>query len=143
MGIGNLLLNWGVLAVGLVLFGIGCLWMSFYSKAYKRHVLRYGRTKFGKGYGTSWTRADTRGVTIGLMFWIVGIPVVVGGLLFFFTGLAKIGVPLWIGCTLGIAGISLLFWAHSGAAGLAKREVEIAFRHKLEDEEQRQNDNGE
>jgi len=99
--------------------------------------------KFGKGYGTSWSKADARGVIIGLMYWVIGIPVVVGALLFFFTGLFKIGVPLWIGCTLGIAGIFLFFLAHGMSAGLAKREVEMALHHRLEDEEQRQDDNSE
>jgi hypothetical protein len=131
MEIGSFLLNWGVLAVGLILFGIGCLWMSFYKKAYKKHVLRYGRGKFGKEYGTSWTRADTIGLTGMVIFWIVCIPAIVGALLFFFTALPQIGIPLWIGCTLGIAGVLLLFFAHGGSTSLIKREVEIALRHKV------------
>jgi len=82
------------------------------------------------------------------MYWIVGIPVVVGVSLFFLTGFARIGVPLWIGCTLGVAGILLFFLAHILGGGLAKREVEIALhhmqeRHTLEDEEQCQDDNSE
>jgi len=143
MGIGNLLLNWGILVLGLFLFTFGCLFMVHYARAYKQHVLRYGRAKFGKEYGTSWTGADMRGVVGAVIFWIVCIPVVVGALLFFFTGLVKIGVPLWIGCTLGIAGILLYFYAFISGAGLAKREVDIALRHRLEDEEQRQDDNSE
>jgi len=33
--------------------------------------------------------------------------------------------------------------AHGMSAGLAKREVEMALHHRLEDEEQRQDDNSE
>ena len=143
MGIGNLLLNWGVLVVGLFIFYFGCLFMVHYAREYKRHVIRSGRVSVGKKYGTSWDRADTLGVTGAVIFWIIFIPVVVGVLLFFFTGLVKIGVPLWIGCTLGIAGILLFFYALISGMGLAKRDVEIALRHKLEDEEQRQDDNSE
>jgi len=148
MGIGNLLLNWGVFVVGLLLFLFGCLFMVQYSRAYKQHVLRYGRVKFGKKYGTSWDNADTRGAVLGMMSWVVGIPVIVGVLLFFFTGLVKIGVPLWIGCTLGISGVLLYFLSFMLGAGLAKREVDIAFsnmqeRRMLEDEEQRQDDTSE
>ena len=142
MEIGNLLLNWGVLVVGLILFGIGCLWMSFYGKAYKMHVLRYGRMRFGKEYGTGWAKADARGIVLMRSIWTVGALGIAGVLLFFFTGLAQIGIPLWIGCTLGIAGIFLFFLANIGTMSLAKREAEIALRHKLE-EEQHEKDKGE
>lgn len=135
MEIGTLLLNWGVLLIGLILFGIGCLYMLFYARAYKMHVLRYGRLRFGKQYGTDWTKADARGVFFMQSIWTVAALVVSGVLLFLFTGLAEIGIPLWLGCTLGIAGIFLFFVANMANMSLAKREAEIAWRHKLEDEE--------
>lgn len=134
MGIGNLLLNWGVLVVGLVLFGFGCLWISFYNKAYKMHVLHYGRVSIGKEYGTTWTKEDTKGVTLMISIWVIGALGIPGALLFFFTSLPEIGMPLWAGCTLGIAGILLFIIASVSSAGLAKREVEIAWRHKQEQE---------
>ena len=133
MGIGSLLLNWGVLAVGLVLFGVGQLYFSFSVKAYKRHVSQYGRLGVGKEYGTSWTREDERGMVLARGFWTavaLGIP---GALLFFFTSLAEVGVPLWIGCTLGIAGLFLLYFAHVSGLGLAKKEVETALHPRVDD----------
>ena len=142
MGIGNLMLNWGVLVVGLIVFGFGCLWLSFYCRAYKAHVLRYGRVSVGKEYGTSWTGADMRGVILMSSIWVICALVLPGALLFFFTGLTDIGVPLWLGCTLGIAGILLFLIASVSSMGLAKQEVETAFRHKLE-EEQHEKDKGE
>lgn len=134
MGIGSLLLNWGVFAVGLILFGIGCLWVSFYNKAYKTHVLRYGRIRFGKEYRTTWARADDLGRILMSSIWTVGALGIPGALLFFFTGLAEIGIPLWIGCMLGIAGILLFLIASISSTGLAKREVDMALQ-KLEDRE--------
>lgn len=130
---GNAVLNWGILVVGLVLFYFGCLFVVQYARAYKRHVLIHGRFRYGKEYGTSWDRADTQGVVSGVIFWIVVIPVVVGLLLFFLTGLVEIGIPLLIGCTLGIGGILLLLYAFTSGAGLAKREAEIAFRNLPKD----------
>jgi len=133
MGIGSFLLNWGVLVVGLVLFGIGQLYLSFYVKAYKFHVARYGRYSFGREYGTSWTKADERGVNFARSFWTVVVIGIVGALLFFFAKLAEVGVPLWIGCTLGITGLFLLFFALVSSAGLAKREVEMPFSPPADD----------
>lgn len=132
---GSLALNWGVFAGGLVLFGVGSLWMSFLHRAYKRHVLRYGRVKFGKEYGTSWTKADDRGVILMRGAWTGGSLGIAGVLLFFFTSLPKIGLPLWIGCMFGISGIILLIVASATNMGLAKREAQIAMRHMLEDED--------
>ena len=140
---GSLLLNWGLFAAGLALFILGQLWMSFYGKAYKRHVLHHGRVRFGREYGTSWTRADERGVILARTGWTMGVLGTAAPLLFFFTGLPRIGMPLWLGCTLGIAGIFLLVLANGGNVRLAKREAEIALRHMLEEEERRQDDNSE
>jgi len=123
-------LNWGIFVLGLVLFIFGCLGMYFYGKAYQRHIARYGRVRFGKKYGKSWTKSDARGVIMGRSFWIIGILAVVGLLLFKLTSLADIGLPLWIGSTLGITGILAFILAQSGTIGLAKREVEIEMRRK-------------
>jgi len=130
-------LRWGIFLLGLVLFIVGYFFMYLYSKAYREHVAHYGRTHFGKRYGKSWTKADARGVIIGRSLWVIGILVIVGVLLFKFTSLADIGLPLWLGSTLGITGILVIILAPSGSAGLAKREVEIAL-HKEEDLQHRQ-----
>jgi hypothetical protein len=143
MGVGAALLNWGILVLGIVLFLLGFLFMVQYGRAYEQHVLRYGRVRVGKKYGTSWNRADTRGVFLGLIYYIVGIPVVVGVLLFFLTGLAKTGIPLWVGVTLSISGILLWFLSFILGAGLAKIEVDTALSHRIEDEEQHQDDSNE
>lgn len=133
MGIGGLLLNWGVLVIGLVVFGIGQLYFSFYVKVHKAHVARHGRLRSGREYGTSWTKADEGGMVLARGFWTavaLGIP---GALLFFFTSLAEVGVPLWIGCTLGIAGLFLLYFAHVSGLGLAKKEVETPLHLRVDD----------
>ena len=135
MGIGTFLLNWGVLVVGLILFVFGQFHFSFYVKAYRRHVSQYGRCSVGKEYGTSWTKEDERGMVLARSFWTVGALAIPGALLYFFTPLAEIGLPLHIGCTLAIAGIFLVFFAYTSGAGLAKREVEIVFDHMLEAEQ--------
>jgi len=132
------MLNWGILTLGIILFGIGQLFVSFYRRSYKRHVLRYGRVKFGKQYGTSWTREDERGIILGHIIWWTVVPLIaVGSLLFFLTGLPRIGIPLYLGCTLGIVGILLIFLVLNSAAGLAKREVETVLRRKQEEEEEK------
>lgn len=132
---GSALLNWGILIVGIVLFYFGFLFQVQYARAYKRHVTRYGRFKYGKEYGTSWDGADTRGVAGAIIFWPILILVVVGLLLFFFTGLVEIGIPLLIGCTLSIAGILSYFLALMGGAAIAKRDVDIATSHMGKDDE--------
>jgi hypothetical protein len=140
---GSLLLNWGILVVGLIVFGFGCLWLSFYFKAYKAHVLRYGRVRFGKEYGTSWTGADMRGALLMISIWVICALALPGALLFFFTGLTDIGVPLWLGCTLGIAGILLFLIATVSSMGLAKQEAETTLSHMIEDEEQHEEEESE
>ncbi len=132
---GNAILNWGVLVVGLVLFFFGILFILQYARAYKRQVMRRGRSKFGKEYGTSWDKADTRGVSGMIILWIIVILAVVGLPLFFFTGLAEVGLPLFIGCTIGIAGILLFFLASIGAMGIAKRDVDIVLSNMEKDKE--------
>jgi len=140
---GTFLLNWGILVVGLILFIFGILFVVQYAKAYKSSVMRHGRFKHGKEYGKSWEKSDTVGVSGTVISWIFIIPAIIGAALFFFTSLPEIGMPLWIGTTLGITGVILLFIAFIGGAGIAQRDVEEAFHNKLEDEEQRRNDNSE
>jgi len=133
---GNLLLNWGILAVGLLIFIFGVLFIVQFARAYKSHVMRHGRVKFGKEYGKDWEKADTAGVSGMIIIWIFIIPLVIGALLFFFTGLTEIGIPLWIGTTLGIAGVILFFMASIGGMGVAGQDAEIAHHNYLENEEQ-------
>ena len=94
-------MNWGVLALGLVLFYIGCLFMLHFARQYKKSKDK-----------------DRIEVIQGIGCVMLPIAVVIGALLFFFTGLVKIGVPLWIGCTLSIVGILLFFTALIGGLGL-------------------------
>lgn len=135
---GNFVLNWGILVVGLVLFYFGFLFIVQYARAYKRHVTSHGRFRYGKEYGTSWDRADTRRLSGTIIFWAILILVVIGLSLFFFTSLVKIGVPLLIGCTLSIAGILLHFFALIGGMGIAKQDVDTALSHMGEDDEDNQ-----
>ena len=138
MGIGNALLNWGILALGVILFCVGCFLLVQYSRQYKRYVTRHGRISTGKKYGTSWTSADAMGVFIFPIVFPTGL---IGALLFFFTSLPDIGIPLWIGCTLSIVGILLFLYAIISITGLTTREA--ALRDRLKDEKQRRGDNTE
>lgn len=141
---GNFLLNWGVLVVGIVIFYFGCIFLFVMAIELKKCIVRHGRMGAGKKYGTSWNRSDTIGAVGFVIFWNVVITGVPGTLLFFFTSLAKIGLPLWIGCTLSIAGVLLFFLALAGGTGIAKRDAEAAIRRlRSESEEQRQDDNKE
>ena len=132
------MLNWGILTLGIILFAIGQIFFSLYARRYKNHVLRHGRVKFGKRYGTSWTKEDKRGVMLARIGWTIGPLIVVGLLLFFLTSLPKIGMPLYLGCILGIDGIFLVFFALTSQMGLTKQEVEISLRRReLEDGEEK------
>jgi tetratricopeptide (TPR) repeat protein len=63
-----------------------------------------------------------------LILGALGVP---GGLLFFFTGIAGIGIPLWLGCTLGIAGIINSFFAVMNGGGFAQIEATMALMNVL------------
>ena len=135
MGIGKFLLNWGVFTAGIISFGFGQLFFSLCSKEYKRHVLKYGRIVFGKERGTTWNNIDEIRMLLERIFWTLGSLGVPGVLLFFFTGIFSIGIPLWLGCTFGIAGIFLVFFAFNVGMGIARRDVNIAV-NSLRNKEQ-------
>lgn len=119
-------LNWGALLVGFVLFLIGQLFLHHYQRAYKAHVLQYGRIAFGKEIA-GWPPEAELGARLARTFWTIGPVVAFGCVFFFWTPLAEVGLPLWIGCTLGASGLATTLLAFGGGASLAKREVTIAL----------------
>ena len=107
-------MNWGILVLGIFVFYSGFLFGVQFVRAYKRHV-----------------PMATQG-SAAFIIWLIIILVVVGLPLFFFTGLAKIGIPFLIGCTLSITGILLHLLAAIGGAGIAKQDVDIAISNMPE-----------
>jgi hypothetical protein len=119
---GNLL-NWGTFAVGVILFGIAQLHFTFLIREYKKYVSMYGH--INKERGTSWTDKDS---TVGMfvrMIWTLGLFIIAGLPLFFFTDLPKRGIYLWLGCTLLAVGLFLIYVVSSNRSRLAKIRVEI------------------
>ncbi len=128
--------QWAVLVLGVFLFGVAYASMRVYSREYRHHVMRFGRLRVGKGYGTSWTLADERGVRLSQVQWLLGPVVVVGLLLYFFTGLLDRGLVLYLGTTVGAGSLISLLITRSASFALAEKEVESVLSQSSRQDEQ-------
>ena len=126
---GTILLNVGILILGLLVYGNGLVFAFLYKKSYISFVKRHGRIKVGKEYGTEWTKYDERGVNLTIGFWTLALPITSGLLLFYLTNLTSIGIPLIVGIALFTAGTVVSIYSYISNTGLGIREAKIALQN--------------
>ncbi len=114
-------LNWVAFAFGIIAFGVAQLHFTFLIREYKKYVSLYGHIK---GHGANWTDRDAMVAMFTRIIWTLGLLIIAGLPLFFFTDLPKKDFYLWLGCTLLAVGIFLIYVVSSNRASLAKVRVE-------------------